>query len=160
MRNITPAGLIRKLFVTSALPQVNRIGKVLKDSYRDAKPVRLAHPQAPLLLPAGLDHVNAVAQSPEPVLSTKNMVYIEESPDFCSRNTTLGIPGTARRQCIKDSKGEDGCELLCCGQGHYELRVVKREQCHCKFVWCCDVKCDWCEPVYQHFYCKTPRPTL
>ncbi|KAG8235049.1 hypothetical protein J437_LFUL014552 [Ladona fulva] len=58
-----------------------------------------------------------------------DLVFLEESPDYCERNETLGL---------------DGCRLLCCGRG-YQTRVRDvTEKCRCRFVWCCNVVCDVC----------------
>ena len=73
---------------------------------------------------------------------TRNdLVYYEESPDFCTKNQRLGFGGTVGRLCNDTSSGLDGCELMCCGRGyHTQVREVL-EHCECTFKWCCDVKC-------------------
>ncbi|KOX77372.1 Protein Wnt-1 [Melipona quadrifasciata] len=66
-----------------------------------------------------------------------DLVYLEDSPDYCEKNITLGIPGTRGRICNRTSFGLDGCRLLCCGRG-YQTRVRDvTEKCNCRFVWCC-----------------------
>eukprot|EP00117_Sycon_ciliatum_P038761 scpid87278/ scgid3068/ Protein Wnt-5a len=137
-----------------------QIGEVLKESYREAKQVRLAHPLSPALVPANVENNAIAASAPNPILTTNALVYVKESPDFCVANGTIGVAGTARRRCKENSKASDGCELLCCGNGYFETRAVKREQCECKFVWCCEVKCQWCHKVYRYFHCKMPRPQV
>lgn len=75
----------------------------------------------------------------------KDLVYLEQSPDFCNRHPRLGIQGTHGRQCNDTSIGVDGCDLMCCGRGYRteELHVVER--CACTFHWCCEVKCKLCK---------------
>ena len=146
-------------FFASPCSQV-QIGEVLKESYREAKQVRLAHPLSPALVPANVENNAIAASAPNPILTTNALVYVKESPDFCVANGTIGVAGTARRRCKENSKASDGCELLCCGNGYFETRAVKREQCECKFVWCCEVKCQWCHKVYRYFHCKMPRPQV
>lgn len=83
--------------------------------------------------------------------SKKDLVYLEESPDFCFKNVTIGAQGTTDRICNATSYGLDGCRYLCCGRGY---RTIEREieaKCNCKFVWCCNVKCDKCRSkVIEH----------
>ncbi|ODM95642.1 Protein Wnt-6 [Orchesella cincta] len=74
----------------------------------------------------------------------EDLVYFDESQDFCRMDRKSGSLGTSGRQCNATSIGVDGCDLLCCGRG-YTRRVVKvKEYCRCKFQWCCDVHCDTC----------------
>nr|WCQ76354.1 wingless [Triops longicaudatus] len=74
----------------------------------------------------------------------KDLVYYENSPNFCEKNTKLGIPGTQGRTCNETSIGVDGCDLMCCGRGYKtEVKEVV-ERCACTFHWCCEVKCKVC----------------
>ncbi|XP_033222280.1 protein Wnt-1-like [Belonocnema kinseyi] len=83
-----------------------------------------------------------------------DLVYLEDSPDYCEKNITLGIPGTRGRICNRTSLGLDGCRLLCCGRG-YQTRVRDViEKCNCKFVWCCDVKCELCRDTREEHVCN------
>ncbi|XP_014236555.1 protein Wnt-6 [Trichogramma pretiosum] len=73
-----------------------------------------------------------------------DLIYSEDSPDFCRANRKTGALGTQGRECNATSQGVDGCELLCCGRG-YDTRVVReRVKCQCSFRWCCDVVCNTC----------------
>ncbi|XP_042863192.1 protein Wnt-1-like [Penaeus japonicus] len=77
--------------------------------------------------------------------SKKDLVYLEDSPDFCVRDRKLGIKGTHGRECNKTSIGVDGCDLMCCGR-EYHTRVIEvHERCSCTFQWCCVVKCKTCK---------------
>ncbi|XP_043670118.1 protein Wnt-1-like isoform X2 [Vespula pensylvanica] len=83
-----------------------------------------------------------------------DLVYLEDSPDYCERNITLGIPGTRGRICNRTSPGLDGCRLLCCGRG-YQTRVRDvTEKCSCRFVWCCHVKCELCRQRREEHICN------
>lgn len=74
----------------------------------------------------------------------QDLVYVEESPDFCQRDLRLGSLGTRGRACNSTSLGMEGCDLLCCGRG-FDTRVQRiKANCRCKFIWCCEVSCSSC----------------
>ncbi|KAI1291766.1 Protein Wnt-1 [Halotydeus destructor] len=75
----------------------------------------------------------------------KDLVYFEPSPDFCSPNPKLGVPGTRGRVCNDTSIGVDGCELMCCGRGYKTEIREELERCNCTFHWCCTVQCSICK---------------
>ncbi|RZF44644.1 hypothetical protein LSTR_LSTR000596 [Laodelphax striatellus] len=82
------------------------------------------------------------------------LVFMEESPDYCERNETLGVLGTRGRLCNRGSFGLDGCRLLCCGRG-YQTRVREvEEKCKCRFVWCCNVVCETCRYKREEHVCN------
>ncbi|KAJ8979421.1 hypothetical protein NQ317_002201, partial [Molorchus minor] len=56
-----------------------------------------------------------------------DLVYLDDSPDYCEKNETLNILGTRGRICNRTSLGMDGCRLLCCGRG-YQTRVREVEE--------------------------------
>lgn len=88
-----------------------------------------------------------------PIRETE-LVYLQSSPDFCTKNVKLGSNGTQERQCNKTSNGSDSCTLMCCGRGYnpYTEKVVER--CHCKYHWCCYVTCKKCERMVERYVCK------
>ncbi|KAL6959128.1 Protein Wnt-1 [Sarracenia purpurea var. burkii] len=73
-----------------------------------------------------------------------DLVFLEPSPEFCTRDSRLGIPGTHGRVCNATSLSTDGCEVMCCGRGFRTQEVMVRERCGCSFQWCCEVKCNIC----------------
>ena len=88
----------------------------------------------------------------------KDLVYLEESPDFCEYNPVAGSLGTKGRQCVKDGYGLDGCNLMCCGRGYYTTVEDIREDCDCKFVWCCRVDCKTCTHKVEKHFCNWGVP--
>ncbi|KAK6180500.1 hypothetical protein SNE40_012645 [Patella caerulea] len=84
----------------------------------------------------------------------KDLVYLQESPDFCEHNLEFGSLGTRGRQCNKTSYGLDGCRLMCCGRGYYTLVKEEKDDCDCKFYWCCRVECKKCTNVKELHYCN------
>ncbi|KOB65623.1 Protein Wnt [Operophtera brumata] len=47
----------------------------------------------------------------------KDIIYSEESPDFCFPNS-FGSLGTQSRQCNVSSAGTDSCDQMCCRRGY------------------------------------------
>ena len=43
---------------------------------------------------------------------------------------------------------------MCCGHGYDTRRVVRVENCSCKFQWCCEVVCKQCARVVDIHTCK------
>ncbi|XP_017777881.1 PREDICTED: protein Wnt-6 [Nicrophorus vespilloides] len=74
----------------------------------------------------------------------EDLVYSEESPKFCTPNSTVGSLGTQGRECNATSQGEEGCDILCCGRGHTTIKKKAYGNCNCEFIWCCEVKCQTC----------------
>ncbi|XP_077487855.1 wnt oncogene analog 2 isoform X2 [Amblyomma americanum] len=84
----------------------------------------------------------------------RDLVFLEDSPNYCVRDVERGSAGTAGRVCNRTSTGPDSCRSLCCGRGfetHYRTRT---QQCHCKFHWCCFVRCDTCAEKVRESICK------
>ncbi|XP_021952979.1 protein Wnt-1 [Folsomia candida] len=83
-----------------------------------------------------------------------DLIYFDESLDFCQYSNKTGSLGTQGRECNATSYGVDGCELLCCGRGYRRRRVTERKNCRCKFHWCCEVTCDTCIVTKEIYTCR------
>nr|CUS58512.1 wingless transcription factor [Cupiennius salei] len=77
--------------------------------------------------------------------SKKDLVYFENSPDFCYADPSLGHSGTLGRTCNVSSLGVDGCDLMCCGRGYKSENREEVSRCNCTFHWCCQVECKTCK---------------
>merc|ERR1711862_102831 len=86
--------------------------------------------------------------------TANDLVFIKESPDYCHHNSTTGSLGTTGRVCQADSKGPDGCDLMCCGRGYNRIKTKVKERCKCKFHWCCYVECKTCTKPVELTVCK------
>ncbi|XP_039213547.1 protein Wnt-5b isoform X2 [Crotalus tigris] len=125
------------------LADFRKVGDFLKEKYDSAAAMRIGRK-------GKLELVNNRFNSPTP----EDLVYIDSSPDYCLRNETTGSLGTQGRLCNKTSEGMDGCELMCCGRGYDQFKSVQVERCHCKFHWCCYVKCKKCTEIVDQYVCK------
>ena len=53
-----------------------------------------------------------------------DLVYLEQSPNYCYKDVALGTIGTAGRECNKSSLSENSCDILCCGHGYNTKKVL------------------------------------
>lgn len=126
------------------LPDFREIGKVLKSKFDNASMVEFQMN----------NNRNTKRKSPAIFVPVKpwlrrptmhDLVYYEESPDFCKRSLDTGSLGTFGRECNSTSMGTDGCDLMCCRRGYTTSVQERVENCYCKFYWCCEVKCKKCK---------------
>ncbi|XP_011314504.1 protein Wnt-2 isoform X2 [Fopius arisanus] len=82
------------------------------------------------------------------------LVFLQQSPNYCEADLTQGSLGTVGRGCNRTSKGTDGCDLMCCGRGYNTHQYTRNWQCRCKFHWCCRVHCDTCTERTEEYTCK------
>lgn len=116
------------------------------------------------MLPSGWGLVPRLAHHRSP--RKKDLVFLESSPDYCLADSTYGFTGTGGRECNVTSRGQDGCELLCCGRGYTTHRRLLTTKCECKFQWCCSVDCNTCTSWRNLHFCNpkysptiAPKPT-
>ncbi|XP_041130716.1 protein Wnt-5a [Polyodon spathula] len=125
------------------LADFRKVGDALKEKYDSAAAMKLN-------TRGKLVQVNNRFNPP----TNYDLVYVDQSPDYCVRNESTGSLGTQGRLCNKTSEGMDGCELMCCGRGYDQFKAQVVERCHCKFHWCCYVKCKRCTKIVDQFVCK------
>ncbi|XP_046661333.1 protein Wnt-7b [Homalodisca vitripennis] len=132
------------------LPPFRVIGDNLMRKYWRARPV-VAMPS-----PKGLALSVRRGRAAQGVTTPKksDLVFLEPSPNYCEKDLSAGSLGTVGRLCNRTSKGTDGCDLMCCGRGYNTHQFTKVSQCHCKFHWCCYVKCDTCSERTEQYSCK------
>ncbi|ELU12345.1 hypothetical protein CAPTEDRAFT_96953, partial [Capitella teleta] len=133
-----------------ALQEFSRVGSYLKTRYDSAKQVSMN--------PMGTGLI-ATTSGGRKKTTRSDIVFFDESPDYCVQDPLAGSLGTADRECNHTSKGPHGCDVMCCGRG-YDTHVVRRmRKCDCKFHWCCYVKCRECEELVKVNTCRGPNPT-
>uniref|UniRef100_A0AAY4E9M1 Protein Wnt n=1 Tax=Denticeps clupeoides TaxID=299321 RepID=A0AAY4E9M1_9TELE len=105
------------------------------------------------------DGRGAVADAVGSIARTE-LIYLEDSPDYCARNLSLGLHGTEGRECVHSGDGlsqweRRSCRRLCheCGLRVEERRTETVSSCNCKFHWCCTVKCDTCTQAVTKHHC-------
>jgi len=125
------------------VPSFRDIGDTLKERYAEATLVKMNR-RGRL----------QVKRSGDKIPSVHDLVYVENSPNYCIHNETLGVPGPSGRICNRTSNGPDGCKALCCNKGFSTSVVKKATRCQCKFIWCCQVVCQECKKVQKISACK------
>ncbi|TNN00253.1 protein Wnt-2 [Takifugu flavidus] len=128
----------------SAMADFRRTGDHLRKKYNGA--VQVAVKQY------GTGFTTAHAHFKQP--GKNDLVYLEDSPDYCVRDQDSGSLGTGGRLCNRTSPGTDGCEVMCCGRGYDTSRVGRTTKCECKFHWCCAVLCRDCHQQVDVHTCK------
>ena len=85
-----------------------------------------------------------------------DLIFLEDSPNFCVKNLNDGSLGTKGRYCNSSirAKGTEGCDVLCCGRKFAKEKWTGPEKCRCKFIWCCEVTCDECIVTREYSRCK------
>ncbi|XP_065656121.1 protein Wnt-1 isoform X4 [Hydra vulgaris] len=86
--------------------------------------------------------------------NTYNIVYGEESPNFCKHDLNIGSLGTLNRYCNATVGAIEGCEQLCCGRNWKTEKLTRSESCNCVFKWCCNVECQECKITKEYSFCK------
>lgn len=83
-----------------------------------------------------------------------DLVYTEDSIDFCQFNAKTGSLGTNGRECNATSATIDGCDLMCCNRGYEHKTISEQINCRCMFKWCCEVVCSTCYEQREINTCK------
>ncbi|CAG4994930.1 unnamed protein product [Parnassius apollo] len=138
-----------------ALPSFRTVAAALRDRYHRAKLVTIHPPPATHAPHSHLvirrsRHNAGIGRQPR----KSELVYLEPSPSYCEPDPVSGSLGTHGRHCNRTSRGENGCETLCCGRGYNTIRIVEETKCRCQFHWCCRVTCDKCISRTETHVCK------
>uniref|UniRef100_G3THA7 Protein Wnt n=1 Tax=Loxodonta africana TaxID=9785 RepID=G3THA7_LOXAF len=142
------------------LPEFREVGAHLKEKYHAALKVDLL--QGAGNSAAGRGAIADTFRS----ISTRELVHLEDSPDYCLENKTLGLLGTEGRECLRRGRAlgrweRRSCRRLCgdCGLAVEERRAETVSSCNCKFHWCCAVRCEQCRRRVTKYFCsRADRP--
>ncbi|CAI2347230.1 unnamed protein product [Caenorhabditis sp. 36 PRJEB53466] len=130
-----------------ALPSFRDVGLAIKDKFDGAAEVKVVKEE-------GIQKPRIVMKNSQFKRHTNaDLVYMTPSPDFCEADPLRGILGTKGRQCTLAPNAIDDCSLLCCGRGYEKKVQIVEEKCNCKFIYCCEVKCDPCRKRVEKYFC-------
>uniref|UniRef100_A0AC34RF24 Protein Wnt n=1 Tax=Panagrolaimus sp. JU765 TaxID=591449 RepID=A0AC34RF24_9BILA len=129
-----------------AVPSFREIGNMIKEKFDGATEVKVIHEDKH----PRIERKNQMLKRH----TSMDLVYLNESPDFCEPSLDKGILGTHGRPCNISNLAIDGCDLLCCNRGYQKTVKTVKERCNCKFHYCCRVECDTCEKVVETYTCK------
>lgn len=123
------------------LPPFAKVGRRLRDQLEGA--VRVS---------AGNTGKGFAQHGPTP--ARQDIVYSEDSPDFCEADRRTGSLGTRGRLCERDSTGSGSCQDLCCGRGQETRVQLVSTACNCTFQYCCKVTCQTCWDTVEQSTCS------
>ncbi|XP_061541926.1 protein Wnt-8a-like [Phycodurus eques] len=139
------------------LADFREVGTYLKIKHSQAR--KLEVDKRPMRAGNSADNRGAIKHAFRNIPQTE-LIFFEESPDYCVKNQSLGFKGSEGRECLKGDKSLPQWERKSCRRLCYEcgLRVLEKHtevvsSCNCKFHWCCTVKCDKCTEVVTKYYC-------
>ena len=107
-----------------SLPQFEGVGHFLRKKYQSAVLVTLDQSSNKLV------NYDRIISKYGP----QDLLYLEQSPNYCYKDVALGTAGTAGRECNKSSLSENSCDILCCGHGYNTKKVF-----HFAFIVCSSI---------------------
>lgn len=129
---------------TKPIPSFRQVGNYLLSKYESAVPVTSDN-NGKKLLP----------EKPTVVGPSKyDIVYADQSPEFCEKDLQLGSLGTHSRTCMHDRDGPSSCQVMCCNRGYKRVVERKTKNCRCVMKYCCEVNCDQCEEESVTYVCN------
>ena len=142
---------------TRYIPSARRIGQILKGEYENAQKVNKEVVSARPGLPPELKKVNyesTVQSSPFP--DHTQLVYQDDSPDYCSASSGYGATGVSGRECLVKAspltahKRIGLCSEVCCEAGWRTELVTVERKCSCIIGNGCNQDCSY---QVQKYFC-------
>uniref|UniRef100_A0A8C5JHH3 Protein Wnt n=2 Tax=Junco hyemalis TaxID=40217 RepID=A0A8C5JHH3_JUNHY len=144
------------------LAEFREVGNLLKLKYDQAQ--KLEMDKRRLRAGNSAESRGATAETFHHIHATE-LVFLEDSPDYCTRNASLGHQGTEGRECLQSGRNlsqweKRSCRRLCteCGLRVEERRTEVVSSCNCKFHWCCTVRCEQCRTMVAKHFCTRRDP--
>ncbi|CAB4062710.1 WNT8 [Lepeophtheirus salmonis] len=99
-------------------------------------------------------------------VKNKELVYLQDSPDYCRRNPITGANGVLGRTCSTEPDKPESrikvrdCKKMClhCGYKIQRSVVEVYTSCKCRFQWCCNVTCQTCKKKKIKITCCIKYP--
>uniref|UniRef100_A0A0K0FDY6 Protein Wnt n=1 Tax=Strongyloides venezuelensis TaxID=75913 RepID=A0A0K0FDY6_STRVS len=135
------------------MPSIRQIGNILQSKYRSARRIQI-NSRGNMQIVAHVEKRGIEKSKKTRSQLQTELVFLQNSPDYCRSDNKTGTIGTEGRICNKDSQGPDSCDLLCCGRGYNSYIEEVETKCNCKFQWCCKVVCDICKDQTYIHTCK------
>jgi len=132
------------------LPKIREVGDILEEKYRTAKRIQIN-------ARGNMQFVGQPEKRNRPMKKKRaamQLVFLDDSPDYCETNIQQGTVGTKGRHCSKEPGAPNSCDILCCGRGYNSYIEEVTYKCKCKFQWCCEVICQQCRNQTQVHVCK------
>lgn len=84
-----------------------------------------------------------------------DLVYSQESPNFCKKVRRHGTLGTSGRRCVPNTIGAGSCAYLCCGRRYSQRTENVTYRCNCGLVQSTGrLTCDNCTKEEIFYYCN------
>ena len=132
------------------LGNFKKVGKYLKKAYQRSIKVKLFQSGEKENMETKLMEYHPTSIK----YTSKDLVYFENSPNYCQKDLTVGSFGTVGRKCQIGGDSLNDCSILCCDRGYTTEKQVVKEKCDCKFFWCCEVRCQTCEKEQELQRCR------
>lgn len=126
---------------------MKEVGDYLKRKYRNAKLARYTNKRKlQFKTTKGFRLVRAKHSS---------LLYMVSSPDYCVKDLSKGSSGVLGRVCPTNKTNSAQCSDLCRSCGLSPRNVLQKQivKCHCKFYWCCRVRCKTCQKRITRTVC-------
>ena len=134
------------------LPTMGKVAEVLKKKYdQSVYSMIIPSPSQQEILVVETENLTEV--------HAEEMIYFDQSPDYCTADPNYNITGIAGRECTLTANISlsHHCDNLCCDHGYEIFTNTTTKPCYCKFVWCCRVECEDCyENLTWHICRNTP----
>uniref|UniRef100_A0AC35EW13 Protein Wnt n=1 Tax=Panagrolaimus sp. PS1159 TaxID=55785 RepID=A0AC35EW13_9BILA len=131
------------------LPTIRQVGEILEQKYRTARRIQI-NARGNMQFESQPDKRNPMKKK----RAVTELVFLEDSPDYCRQDRQQGTVGTKDRICTKDPGAPNSCDILCCGRGYNSYTEEVAYKCKCKFQWCCEVVCQQCRNQTEIHICK------
>uniref|UniRef100_A0A914WAU9 Protein Wnt n=1 Tax=Plectus sambesii TaxID=2011161 RepID=A0A914WAU9_9BILA len=119
------------------MPTTRQLGDALVSKYRTARRIQI-NQRGNMQIVGQPDKRDKSDFSKQPKQNFKSeLVFLDDSPDYCRTDIVAGTTGTQGRPCKRGSSGPDSCDMLCCGRGYNTFTEETHSKCKCKFQWCC-----------------------